>query len=126
MVGAIPSGWCHQPHRAQPLRRGALLARRSAPCSSRWEFLFCEAVKLDASLSDANLKKNARNTISLLKVVLFKDPSEAQVLYEEVTENFSDSEGFGFNTTFLFNKTNESGVLDGSLVGQHIFDKFLG
>ena len=88
--------------------------------------MFCEAVKLDASLSDANLKKNARNTISLLKVVLFKDPSEAQVLYEEVTENFSDSEGFGFNTTFLFNKTNESGVLDGSLVGQHIFDKFLG
>jgi hypothetical protein len=51
--------------------------------------LFCEAVKLDASLSDANLKKNARNTISLLKVVLFKDPSEAQVLYEEVKENFS-------------------------------------
>ena len=33
------------------------------------EFLFCEAVKVDDSLSDADLKKNARNTISLLTVL---------------------------------------------------------
>ncbi len=87
--------------------------------------MFCEAVKVDASLSNVELKKNARNTISLLKV-LFEDPSEAQVWYEKVTENLSNSEQCGANTTFLFNNTNESGDLDGSLVGQHIFDKFPG
>ncbi len=38
------------------------------------EFLFCEAVKGDVLLSDADLRKNAKNTISLLKV-LFEDPS---------------------------------------------------
>ena len=52
------------------------------------EFLFCEAVKVDASLSDGDLKKNARNTISLLKV-LFEDPTEAQAFYEVLTENLS-------------------------------------
>jgi hypothetical protein len=88
-------------------------------------FLFCEAVKFDASLSNVELKKNAWNTISLLKV-LFEDPSEARVWYEEVPENLSNSEQFGANTTFLFNNTNESGDLDGSLVGQHILDKFSG
>ena len=29
------------------------------------EFLFCEAVNVDASLSDADLRRNPRNTISL-------------------------------------------------------------
>ena len=53
--------------------------------------MFCEAVKVDVSLSDADLRKNARNTISLLKV-LFEDLSEAQVWYEEVTNFLSDSE----------------------------------
>jgi hypothetical protein len=38
----------------------------------------------------------------------------------------SNSEQVGANTTFLFNNTNESGDLDGSLVGQHVFDKFPG
>ncbi len=49
--------------------------------------MFCEAVKVDASLSDADLRKNARNTISLLKV-LFEDPSEAQNWYDDVSEHF--------------------------------------
>ncbi len=53
--------------------------------------MFCEAVKVDASLSDADLRKNARNRISLLKV-LFEDLSEAQVWYEEVLIFLSKSE----------------------------------
>ena len=32
------------------------------------EVLFCKAVKVDASLSDVELKKNVRNMISLLNV----------------------------------------------------------
>jgi hypothetical protein len=71
------------------------------------------------------LKKYARNTISLLKI-LFKDPSEALVWYEEVTKKLSDSEQFRVDISFLFNNTNESDDLDGSLVEQHIFDKFPG
>ncbi len=80
------------------------------------EFLFCEAVKVDVSLSDADLRKNARNTISLLKV-LFEDLSEAQNWYDDVSENLSDSEQRIANMSSLFNSTNESGDLDGSLVG---------
>ena len=75
------------------------------------EFLFCEAVKVDVSLSDADLRKNARNTISLLKV-LFEDPSEAQNWYDDVSENLSDSDRQIANMSSLFNNTNESGDLD--------------
>jgi hypothetical protein len=84
--------------------------------------LFCEAVKVkvDASLSDDKLKKNAGNRISLLKV-LFEDLSEALVWYEKVTKKLSNSEQFSVDISFLFNNTNESDDLDGSLVGQHIF-----
>ena len=89
------------------------------------EFLFCEAVKVDASLSDVELKKNVRNTISLLKV-LFEDLGEAMTWHEKVTENSSVSELFDGNTLFFFNNTNESGDLDESLFGQHILDKFRG
>jgi hypothetical protein len=99
------------------VKRGCVVQQNRAV-----EFLFCEAVKVDASLSDADLRKNARNTISLLKV-LFEDPSEGQGWYEEVTENLTDSERQTANMSSLFNNTNESGDLDGSLVGQHIFDK---
>ncbi len=49
------------------------------------ELLLCEAVKVDDSLSDADLKKNARNTISLL-MVLFEDPSEAQNWYDDISK----------------------------------------
>ena len=50
--------------------------------------MFCEAVKVkvDASLSDDKLKKNAGNRISLLKV-LFEDLSEALVWYEKLQKN---------------------------------------
>ena len=41
-------------------------------------------------------------------------------------QKISGSAQFGVDTSFLFNNTNESGDLDGSLVGQHIFDKFPG
>ena len=79
------------------------------------------------------MKKNAQNTISLLKV-LFKDLTEAHAFYEVLTENLSDSERFvserffsnGGNTSFLFNNTKESANLDESLFGQHILDKFPG
>ena len=87
--------------------------------------MFCEAVKVDASLSYVELKKNAQNTISLLKV-LFEDFGEAMTWYEQVTEFFSISERFDGNTLFLFNNTNESGDLDESLFGQHISDKYPG
>jgi hypothetical protein len=86
------------------------------------EFLFCEAVKVDVSLSDADLKKNAQNTSSLLKV-LFEDPSEAQNWYEDVLDNLSDPDQHFSNMSSLFNNTNESGNLDGSLGGQDIFDQ---
>ena len=48
--------------------------------------MFCEAVKVDDSLSDADLKKNARNTISLL-TVLFENRSEAQNWYDDISKN---------------------------------------
>ncbi len=68
------------------------------------EFLFCEAVKVDASLSDVELKKNAW-TISLLKV-LFEDLGEAMAWYEEMTENLSDTQQLDANISSLFNNTN--------------------
>ena len=80
------------------------------------EFLFYEAITVDASLSDADLRKNARNTISLLKV-FFEDPSEAQIWFEDVTEILSNSEQKTSNMPSLFNNTNESGDLDKSQVG---------
>ncbi len=48
------------------------------------------------------------------------------VWYEEVTENLSDSERQTADISSLFNNTNESGDIDGCLVGQHIFDKLPG
>ena len=63
--------------------------------------------------------------ISVLKI-LFGDLGEAMVWYEEVTENLSGSEQFGAGTTFLFNNTNTSGDSDGSLLGQHILNKYPG
>ena len=75
------------------------------------EFLFCEAVKVDDSLSDADLKKNVRNTISLL-AVLFEDPSEAQNWYDDISKKLCGSDGQIANMSSLFNNTNESDDLD--------------
>ena len=87
--------------------------------------MFCEAVKVDDSLSDADLKKNARNTISLL-TVLFEDPSEAQNWYDDISGNLCGSDGQTANMSSLFNNTNESDDLDKFQVGQDIFDKLPG
>jgi hypothetical protein len=89
------------------------------------EFVFCEAVKVDVLLSDADLKKNTRNMLSLLKV-LFEDLSEAQNWYDNVSKNLSDSDRQITKMLSLFNNTNGSGDSDGSLVGQDIFDKLPG
>ena len=87
--------------------------------------MFCEAVKVDDSLSDADLKKNARNTISLL-TVLFEDPSEAQNWYDHISENLCDSVGQIANMSSLFNNTNESDDLEEFRVGQDSFDELPG
>ena len=55
------------------------------------EFLFCEAVKVDDSLSDDELKKNFGNTISLL-TVLFEDPSEALEWYDKSSQHLGESD----------------------------------
>ncbi len=85
--------------------------------------MFCEAVKVDASLSDVELKKNARNKISLLKV-FFKDLGEAMDGYEEATENLTNSQRLDATILYLFNNTNECGDSDGSLFGQHILNEY--
>jgi hypothetical protein len=87
--------------------------------------LFCEAVKVDDSLSDADLKKNDRNTISLL-TVLFEDPSEAQNWYDNISKKLCGSDGQIAEMSSLFNNTNESDDLDKFRVGQDIFDKLPG
>jgi hypothetical protein len=102
------------------IKRGCIVQQNRAG-----ELLFCEAVKVDASLSDVELKKNVRNMISLLEV-LFEDFGEAMTWYEEITENLSVSEQLGADLLYLFNNTNESADLDESLFGQHILDKLPG
>jgi hypothetical protein len=83
------------------------------------EFLFCEAVKVDDLLSDADLKKNARNTISLL-AVLFEDPSEAQNWYDDISKKLCRSDPQIIDMSSLFNNTNEWDDLDKFRVGQKI------
>ncbi len=86
---------------------------------------FCEAVKVDDSLSDADLKKNARNTISLL-TALFGDPSKAQNWYDDISKKKCGSDGQIADMSSLFNFTNESDDLDKFRVGQDNSDKLPG
>ncbi len=87
--------------------------------------MFCEAVKVDDLLSDDDLKKNARNTISLL-TVLFEDPSEAQNWYDDISKKLCGKDGQIIDMSSLFNNTNESDDLDKFRVGQDISDKLPG
>jgi hypothetical protein len=68
------------------------------------EFLFCEAIKVDDLLSDADLRKNAQNTISLLKV-LFENPSEAHNWYDDVSKFCPIQTKNIANMSSLFNNT---------------------
>ena len=84
------------------------------------EFLFCKAVKIDASLSDNNRKKNAQSTISFMNV-LFKDLGEAIEIYKESMANITDLQRWDAKI-HLFNNTNKSVDSDGSLFGQQILN----
>ena len=88
-------------------------------------FLFCEAVKVDDSLSDDELKKNFRNTISLL-TVLFEDPSEALEWYDKTSKHLCGSDAQTCDMSSLFNSTDESDASDKFGVGQDYFNELLG
>ena len=79
--------------------------------------MFCEAVKCDFSLSDIDLKKNAKNMFSLVKV-LFEDVGEIMDEYEVATVNLTAQRHLDDKISILFNNTIETGGSDGSLSGQ--------
>ncbi len=89
------------------------------------EFMFCEAVKCDFSQSDIDLKKNAKNTFSLVKV-LFEDVGEIMDKYEVATVNLTAQQQSDDKISILFNNTIESGDSDGSLSGQYILNQYQG
>ena len=86
--------------------------------------MFCEAVRVDAFLSDKDCKKNAQSRISLIKV-LSKDLGHAIELNEKSMANITDSQPLDAKI-YLFNNANKSCDLDGSLFGQHILNDFDG
>ena len=84
------------------------------------EFLFCEAVKIDALLSDNNHKKNAQSKISFMNA-LFKDLKKAIELYMESVANITDLQQLDAKI-HLFNNTNNSSDSDKSLLGEQILN----
>jgi hypothetical protein len=89
------------------------------------EFMFSEAVKCDFSLSDNDLKKNAKNMFSLVKV-LFEDVGEILDKYEVATVNLTAQQHSDDKISNLFNNTIETGDSDGSLSGQYILNQYQG
>ena len=84
--------------------------------------MFCEAVKVDDSLSDDELKKNFGNTISLL-TVLFEDPSEALEWYDKTSKHLCGSDAQTCDMSSLFNSTDESDASEKFGVGQDYFNE---
>ena len=89
------------------------------------EFLFCEAVKVDDSLSDDELKKNFQNTISLL-TVLFEDASEGLKWYDKISKHLCESDEQPWDMLSLFNSTDESDASEKFGVGQDYFNELPG